>query len=90
LRDSMVFSIPRQQLIRKMEQDTAFAAHFYRAIALFMADRMRSTVALLGYGDDFPPETPQQLLYDLSPTVAERLPMARERLETLIRRLRGF
>jgi CRP/FNR family transcriptional regulator, cyclic AMP receptor protein len=88
--DTLVFSIPRHQLLKKMAEDPEFAAHFYRSIALFMADRMRSTVALLGYEADFPPESPLQLNRDLSPTILETLPMARNRLGTLIKRLRGF
>lgn len=88
--DALVFSIPRYQLLKKMEEDPAFAAHFYRSIALFMADRMRSTVALLGYEATFPPESPLKLNRDLSPTILERLPIARHRLGTLIKRLRGF
>ncbi|MEB3293282.1 MAG: cyclic nucleotide-binding domain-containing protein [Synechococcales bacterium] len=90
LRDSLVFSIPREQLQRKLEEDGEFSTHFYRAIALFMADRMRNTVGLLGYGQETSPETPQHLLQDLSPTVVENLPRARSRLETLVKRLRGY
>jgi CRP/FNR family transcriptional regulator, cyclic AMP receptor protein len=88
--DSLVFSIPRHQLLKKMAEDPEFAAHFYRSIALFMADRLRSTVALLGYEANFPPESPFHLSRDLSPTILERLPIARHRLSNLIKRLRGF
>jgi CRP/FNR family transcriptional regulator, cyclic AMP receptor protein len=88
--DALVFSIPRAQLLRKLEDDPGFAANFYRAIALFMADRMRNTVALLGYGDQLAIDSPGQLIHDLSPAVVAHLPMARHRLEKLIRRLRGW
>ncbi len=91
VRDSLVFSIPRKQLLQKLDEDAAFAARFYRAIALFMADRMRNTVALLGYGDEnLEFESPLQIHRDLSPTVVNHLPMARHRLDTLVKRLRGF
>jgi CRP/FNR family transcriptional regulator, cyclic AMP receptor protein len=66
------------------------AARFYQAIALFMADRLRTTVALLGYGYEEFPDSPLELVRDLSPTVVEHLPRARQRLELLIKRLRGF
>ncbi len=88
--DALVFSIPRAQLLKKLEDDPAFAARFYRSIALFMADRMRNTVALLGYEANFPPESPLQLQHDLSPTILAQLPIARSRLNNLIKRLRGF
>jgi CRP/FNR family transcriptional regulator, cyclic AMP receptor protein len=90
LKDSLVFSIPRAQLQQKLANDPAFASRFYSAIALFMADRLRQTVALLGYGENVEFESPLQVVQDLSPTVIEHLPMARQRLEKLVKRLRGF
>jgi CRP-like cAMP-binding protein len=42
-----------QSLLRaRLEDDPAFAARFYRALAVFLSDRLRGTVARLGYGDD--------------------------------------
>ena len=35
----------------KIDRDTGFAARFYHAIAIFLADRLRATVSLFGYGD---------------------------------------
>lgn len=90
VRDSLVFAIPRAQLQHKLDSDGEFAANFYRAIALFLADRMRNTVGLLGYGTEYPPESPMQLVRDLSPAVVAKLPQARKRLEVLVKRLRGF
>ena len=49
--DSIVYSIPRDRLQEKINSDSAFAARFYHAIAIFLADRLRATVRLLGYGD---------------------------------------
>jgi CRP/FNR family transcriptional regulator, cyclic AMP receptor protein len=88
--DSLVFSIPARVLSQKLQEDGAFSAHFYRAIALFLADRMRNTVGLLGYGQEYPPDSPMQLVHDLSPKVVENLPIARERLALIIKRLRGY
>jgi CRP/FNR family transcriptional regulator, cyclic AMP receptor protein len=90
LQDSLVFAIPREQLQRKLEEDSEFAAHFYRAIALFLADRMRNMLARLGYGHEYPSETHLQRVQDLSPIVVENLPRARTRLEQLVTRLRGY
>jgi CRP-like cAMP-binding protein len=47
---SLVLSIPRTQLTAKLEEDAAFAAHFYRALAIFLSYRLRDTVGMLGYG----------------------------------------
>ncbi len=49
--DSAVLSIDRTLLQRKLESDTGFASRFYRALAVFLANRYRSTVAGLGYSD---------------------------------------
>lgn len=38
---SMVLSIPQHQLLAKLRQDVGFSAHFYRAIALILAERLR-------------------------------------------------
>lgn len=47
---SLVLSISRTQLTAKLEQDSSFAAHFYRALAIFLSYRLRDTVGMLGYG----------------------------------------
>jgi CRP-like cAMP-binding protein len=46
--ESEVGAIPRRALADKLEEDTAFAARFYRSIAVFLADRLRTTVGSLG------------------------------------------
>ena len=90
LQDSLVFKISGRALSHKLEEDGSFAARFYKAIALFLADRMRNTVGQLGYGQEYPPDSPMQLVTDLSPKVVENLPIARQRLEMLVTRLRGY
>ena len=51
VRESCVLKIQRRTLERRLETDTPFAARFYRAVALFLADRLRTTVSNLGYGE---------------------------------------
>ncbi len=48
--DSIVLAIPRAELIRKLAEDAEFAARFYRALAIFLAHRLRGTYQRLGYG----------------------------------------
>lgn len=43
LDDCTVLSVPRSVLNQRLEHDTGFAARFYRAIALFLSDRLRQT-----------------------------------------------
>jgi len=45
-----VLHIDRATLNAKLEAEPAFAARLYRAIAMFLSVRMRSTVQRLGYG----------------------------------------
>jgi bacteriocin-type transport-associated protein len=46
---SLVLSIPQKQLATKLQEDVNFAAHFYRAIAILLSDRLRYMVSQLGY-----------------------------------------
>lgn len=48
--DSVVLALPRERLQQRLNDEAAFAARFYRALALFLSDRLRSTVSRLGYG----------------------------------------
>ncbi|WP_416669608.1 cyclic nucleotide-binding domain-containing protein [Egbenema bharatensis] len=41
LTDSLVLSIDRQKLVKKLEKDLTFSNHFYRAIALMLSERLR-------------------------------------------------
>jgi CRP-like cAMP-binding protein len=46
-----VLGVPRDALLAAFETDTGFAARFYRALAVFLSDRLRSATAEAG-GDD--------------------------------------
>ena len=48
---SLVYSIRREELVRKIEKDEGFAARFYHAIAIFLADRLRALIGVYGYGN---------------------------------------
>src|SRR5580698_1885333 len=43
LETSMVLSIPRRRLNARLTEDAGFAGRFYRALAMFLADRLRTT-----------------------------------------------
>lgn len=45
-----VLSISRDVLTQHLSVDLEFASRFYKSIAMFLADRLRSTVQRLGYG----------------------------------------
>ena len=48
--DATLFRIPNSKLRQNLSADSAFAARFYRAICIFLADRLRATTRRLGYG----------------------------------------
>lgn len=87
--DSLVLSIPRLDLVDKLEKDEGFASRFYRAIAIFLSTRLRGTVRYLGYAKG-------QLLHedntdseDLSPEIIDNVPLAKARFDWLLRRLKN-
>jgi CRP/FNR family transcriptional regulator, cyclic AMP receptor protein len=70
--DSWVLEIPRVEVRMRMEEEVAFAARFYRALAVFLTTRLRETVSNLGYGqakaidDDDPSQLPEDLLDNMA------------------------
>jgi CRP/FNR family transcriptional regulator, cyclic AMP receptor protein len=50
VQDSHLLVVSREALTRRLSRDDAFAARFYRGLAVFLADRLRTTTAHLGYG----------------------------------------
>ncbi|MDX1647978.1 MAG: cyclic nucleotide-binding domain-containing protein [Longimicrobiales bacterium] len=49
--DARVLAIPRDRLTEKLEEDPRFASRFYKAVATFLADRLRSTLRELEGSD---------------------------------------
>jgi bacteriocin-type transport-associated protein len=46
--NSIILSIPRSQIVQKLQQDIGFSAHFYRAIALILSERLRHMLEMPG------------------------------------------
>jgi CRP-like cAMP-binding protein len=88
LEDSLVLSIPRTSLNERLN-DPGFAARFYRALAVFLANRLRSTTARLGYGKAAADQPTADLGDEIGPTALETLTVAGARLDWMLRRLRG-
>jgi CRP/FNR family transcriptional regulator, cyclic AMP receptor protein len=47
--EASVLVLPQALLRRRLAEDQPFAARFYRALAVFLADRLRATNRMLGY-----------------------------------------
>jgi CRP/FNR family cyclic AMP-dependent transcriptional regulator len=41
--DGLALFVDRSRLLKKLDSDAGFAARFYRALAMFLADRLRAT-----------------------------------------------
>ena len=86
---SLLLSLPRVDLATKLRQDIGFACRFYRALAVFLSNRLRVTVSQLGYnmtptiGEDLPEN-------GFSPETTDSIALARTRLDWLMRRLKGL
>lgn len=48
--DSWILEIPRDRVSERLNDDAAFAARFYHALAMFLSLRLRATTSQLGYG----------------------------------------
>lgn len=81
-----VLSLSDQIVRDKLASDLPFASRFYRALCVFMADRMRQTTMRYGYGENAEdPHAKDELNEDL----LENVHLAGARFERMLRRLAG-
>jgi CRP-like cAMP-binding protein len=86
LQDSHLFVVNAESLSDKLARDDGFAARFYRALATFLADRLRTTSGRLGYG-----KQPEDLRYDkdeLDDSTLGTASLAARRFDDMLKRLR--
>ena len=86
LEDGMVLAIEREQLQRKLAGDIEFAAHFYRAVATFLAERMRSTVKRLELGDKPGVARHEQADSELDLNILDNVHLAGARFDRILKR----
>jgi CRP/FNR family transcriptional regulator, cyclic AMP receptor protein len=87
---SHVLAIPRSALQDKLDRDFKFAANFYRALAVFLADRLRTTTSRLGYGDAHQDEHPHENQDgdELTDDLMDSASLAVVRFDGLLKKLR--
>ncbi len=83
--DSHVFVLSKEVLTKKLDRDDGFAARFYRALAVFLADRLRTTTAHLGYGTWKEEEADADEIDD---SEFDHISLAARRFDDMLRRLR--
>jgi CRP/FNR family cyclic AMP-dependent transcriptional regulator len=84
-----VLVVPRSALQARLNAEPLFAARFYRALAVFLSDRMRSTLGLLGYGAGAKLDEESTYSDELDTDEMERASLAGARFDLLQRRLRA-
>ncbi len=87
LQDAFLLLLDKTVLQEKLDSDTGFSSRFYRAIAIFLSERMRSTVGRMGYGD--PSEAAPVDTDELDENVLDSVHLAGARFERLLKKLMG-
>jgi CRP-like cAMP-binding protein len=81
--------IDKEILAQKIEADAAFGRRFYHALAIFLADRLRSTVRRLGYGDAQELDSQYIAKDELDIDVLDTVSLAGERFDRMLKLLIG-
>lgn len=86
-----VLAVPQVQIQRRLAAEPSFAGRFYRALAVFLSDRLRSTVTHLGYGEDDQTDTQAQFEAEneLDEGLLDTLHVAGDRMRRLTSMLQG-
>jgi len=87
-KNALLLAIPRDVLNAKLQSDEGFAARFYRALAVFLAYRLRDTVAQFGYGEErqlFREEEREE--DELDSNVMDKVYLAGQRFNRILKRL---
>ena len=87
LQDAVVLALDKAVLQAKLDLDTGFSSRFYRAIAIFLSERMRSTVGRMGYGG--PSDEASTDIDELDENVLDNVHLAGARFERLMKKLMG-
>ncbi|HRE47020.1 MAG TPA: cyclic nucleotide-binding domain-containing protein [Aggregatilineales bacterium] len=85
---SRVLSIPIPDLHSKLGSDPEFSSRFYRALAVFLAYRLRDSTVMLGYSSGQGPiDRTKDASDELDDNVMDTLWLAGSRFERLLKRL---
>jgi CRP-like cAMP-binding protein len=79
-----VLEIKRADIQRKIDEDIGFSARFHRALAVFLADRLRAATRRLGYGKQGDLSEGNVLADELDSTVLDSVSEAGERFRRLL------
>jgi CRP/FNR family transcriptional regulator, cyclic AMP receptor protein len=86
--NSIVLAISRDKLAAKLERDTGFAARFYRALGVFLADRLRNATQRLGFGNSDSLLVEDHAADEIDPELLASVSIAAKRFELLVERFK--
>ena len=89
LMDSNVLELPRATIEKQLETEAGFAGRFYKALAIFLADRLRNTVSHLGYGNEEGLDADTSMGDELDDILLDNVSLAGDRFDRLLRQLQG-
>jgi CRP-like cAMP-binding protein len=84
-----VLELDHAAVKKKTAEDTDFGMRFYKALAFFLADRLRGTVRRFGYGDASSLEDDAVLQDELDETLLDSVSVAGERFDRMLKLLAG-
>ena len=84
--DSTLFRIADDVIRKKLASDAIFASHFYFALCIFLADRMRNTTLRMGYGEALPDIHAEN---ELNENLLDTIHAAGARFDRMLKRLSG-
>ncbi len=87
LESSVVLRIRRQAINMRLDSNKAFAARMYKAIAVFLATRLRSTVTSMGYSGKQDLDDEAESEDEISPDLLDTMSLAGARFNVILERL---
>ena len=88
LDEALLLEIKHDALKPKLEIDLGFQARLYKALGMFLAQRMRSTILTLGYGEDRIDEDEEEI-DEIEPQLLEGIESAAKRFELMVSKVKA-
>ena len=87
LDEALLLEIRHEKLKPKLEADLGFQARLYRSLGMFLAQRMRSTILTLSYGDDRSDEDEEEI-DEIEPQLLDGVERAAKRFELMVSKVK--
>ena len=87
LDEALLLEIRHDALNPKLETDLGFQARLYRSLGMFLAQRMRSTILTLGYGEDRSEEEEEEI-DEIEPQLLDGIERAAKRFELMVSKVK--